>query len=76
MARLLHFESTVLPGNKIEITSPEFMEGEEVEVLILSAKHGKRSVLDLLQSSPPPGGFKTAQEIEEYLRKERDSWER
>lgn len=76
MAPLLRFTTNVLPGNRVEITSPEFVEGDEVEVLIFPGDQSGRSVLDLLKSTPPPGGFKTAEEADEYLREERDSWDR
>ena len=34
------------------------------------------SALELLDSLPPGGLFKTSAEVDAYLREERDSWER
>lgn len=37
----------------------------------------RRSILEILESRPVGGGlFKTSAEADEYLRQERDSWER
>ena len=37
----------------------------------------RRSILEILDSRPPGSGlFKTSAEVDEYLRQERDSWER
>lgn len=33
------------------------------------------SMLELLDSMPPPGLFKTTDEVDRYLKKERDSWD-
>lgn len=35
-----------------------------------------RSALELLDSLPPGGLFQTPAEVDQYLREERDSWER
>ena len=35
----------------------------------------KSSVLDILKNAKPPKHPRTATEIDEYLRKERDSWD-
>ena len=70
------FKTKVLPGKRIEITSPDFVEGEEVEVLVFLPERTRRSVLDLLKSKPPPDRLRTAEEADEYLREERDSWDR
>lgn len=79
MESALRIKTKVLPGKKIEITSPDLVEGDSVEVLVvLPAKSAKRrrSVLDLLKSTPAPGVFKTAAEVDKYLQEERDSWDR
>ena len=37
MQSILHFTTRVLPGKRIEITSPEFVEGDTVDILIRPA---------------------------------------
>lgn len=76
MAPSLWFTTKVLPGKRIEVTSPDFVEGEEVEVLVFLRERNRRSALDVLKSAPTPDGFKSADEVDEYIRKERDSWDR
>lgn len=54
----LHITTRVGPGHKLEITAPELVEGETVEVLVVTncvterADH-KRSMIELLESMPP-----------------------
>ena len=73
-------KATVLPGNKIEIPTPEFTVGEEVDVIVLPRSDARRSdeksVLEIIEEMPPGRLFKTAEEVDAYLREERDSWER
>ena len=67
----------VSPGNRIEISDPALPIGETVEVSVeipeASARPHK-SVWEFLQETPPPGVFKTAREVDDYLRAERESW--
>ena len=79
MESALRIKTKVLPGKRIEIVSSELVEGDSVEVLVvLPAKRRsrRRSVLDLLKSTPAPGAFKSAEEVDKYLQEERDSWDR
>lgn len=76
----LHIQTTVLPGNRVEVSAPELPEGAKVEVIVLcQAQHAATkfaSAYDFLQSLPPgPRAFDTWEEYEEFLRKEKDSWE-
>ena len=41
-----------------------------------SAPQKKLSILELINSFAPGRGFKTSAEADEYLRQERDSWDR
>ncbi len=76
----LHVRTEVLPGHRIEITTPELKEGESVDVfLVVSEPSDQRrsSISEFLAALPPgPRQFKTAEEVNEYLRQERDSWDR
>lgn len=77
MESAMHIKTRVLPGKKIEIVSPALVEGEQVEVIVVfrSKSRGRRSVLDVLAAVPPPGVFKTAEEADQYLERERESWD-
>lgn len=75
----MHIKTRVLPGHKIEIMAPELVEGELVDVSIMVPDEmvdRTTSVLDILAASKAPGLFKTAQEVDDYIQKERDSWDR
>jgi hypothetical protein len=80
MQTTLRVETTVLPGHRVEISSPELPEGAKVEVIVALTKETQSrfaSALDFLKSLPPgPRAFKTWEEYEKHLQEERDSWER
>lgn len=71
-------QTTVQPGGRIEVVDPELPVGQPVEVIILSSNgtRRKRSALDILAESPGHRLFKTAEEVDAYIREERDSWDR
>jgi hypothetical protein len=73
--------TTVLPGGKIEIRSPELVPGERVTVIVkveVPQETEKLTIEEHLARANYKGGalFKTAEEVDEYIRNERDSWER
>ena len=80
MVRELHVRATVQPGGKIEVESPELTAGEDVDVTISPASDeavaGKRSAWEVLSEAPGHLVFKSAEEVDEYIREERGSWER
>ncbi len=71
-------ETTILPGGRIEISSPELVPGQKAKVLVMieSESHQKRSAIDILAEAPGHRAFKSAEEVDAYIREERDSWER
>ena len=79
MQTALRMETTVLPGNRVEVGDPGLPEGTTVEVIVVLPEKVKpkfRSAYEFLQSLPPgPRAFDTWEEYEEFLRKEKDSWE-
>ncbi len=79
MQAALRIETTVLPGKRIEISSPELPEGAKVEVIVVLPEKSQprfRSALEFLESLPPgPRAFKTWEEYERHLQEERNSWE-
>ena len=80
MQAALRTETTVLPGNRIEVVAPQLPEGAKVEVIVVlrEQQQARRlSMLEFLESLPPgPRAFKTWEEYEQHLREERNSWDR
>jgi hypothetical protein len=75
----LHLKTTVLPGNKIEITAAELKVGETVEVfLVLPDRPGSvgPSALDVIKSLDGHRLFKSPEELDRHLQEERGSWDR
>jgi len=70
--------TTVLRDGRIEIHAPEFAEGQVVDVVIQSRpEHDRnRSVFEILADYPGHVMFESAEEVDAYIRTERDSWER
>ena len=78
MQSALHLKTTVLPGGKIEVTDQTLPSGEEVDVIILLpplSETTRRSAVDVLAEAPGHRLFKTAAEVDDYLRKEREAWD-
>jgi hypothetical protein len=80
MQTALRLEATVLPGHRLEVSSPELPEGAKVEVIVVLPDKPQPqfgSALEFLQSLPPgPRAFKTWEEYERHLKEEKDAWER
>lgn len=80
MRPALRIETTILPGKRLEISDPQLPEGARVEVIVLlpeSVAPQFASALDFLESLPSgPRAFKTWEDYESHLEKERDSWDR
>ena len=78
MQTALRMTALVQPGGKIELTDRELPEGQSVEVIVLlpspSTVH-RRSILDVLAEAPGHLAFQTADEVDAFLRAERDAWE-
>jgi hypothetical protein len=68
----------VQSGGRIEVIAPDLAVGETVEITIRKKppSAGKRSALDILAEAPGHRLFKTAEEVDAYIREERDSWDR
>jgi hypothetical protein len=77
MHSIIQIQTRVLPGNRVEFTSPELAEGEIVNVTVSKdeSPRSKRSVLEMIESFPVGRIFKSAKEIDAFLAEERRSWE-
>ena len=77
MQNALHVRTTVQPGGRIEIVDQELTEGESVDVVISPTPSSeRRSVVDILAEAPGHLLFKTAKEVDDYIKEERASWDR
>jgi hypothetical protein len=81
MESALHTTTRVLPGNRIELSSPQLQEGQTVDVYVFpqhkTLTKRKQSLMDFIKSLPPgPRSAKTWEEVERNFQEERDSWER
>jgi hypothetical protein len=73
-------KTIVLPGGKIEISTPQLVAGQQATVIVRveSEQPEKLTIDEHLARANYHGGtlFKTAEEVDAYIREERDSWER
>lgn len=77
MQKALHIRTTVQPGGKVEIASPELEAGQTVDVVVMHESRVKgRSIMEILNSGPDRRLFQTAEEVRAYLAQEKASWDR
>lgn len=80
MVTELTLTTTVLPGGKLEISAPELRPGQPVTVIVRveDEQIEPMTITERLARANYTGGklFKTAEEVDAYIREERDSWER
>ena len=75
MQKAIYLKATVLSDGKIEIEDTGLKEGESVDVIVMqSEKKSGRSALDIIKEGPGQRLFKSAADVEEYLKSERASW--
>ena len=75
MQKTLHIRTTVLPGGRIEIVDQELPVGESVSVVVHSSVTKRRSAVEILKEAPGQRLFRSAEEVEAYLKDERASWD-
>ena len=77
MQKALHIRTTVQPGGRVEVASPELEAGQSVDVVVTrSSSTERRSVVDILAEAPGHRLFKTGKEVDDYIKEERASWDR
>jgi hypothetical protein len=78
MTRILQYTTTVLPGHRIEIQVPELPEGRVATVVVQVEEETmpRRRLSEVLAGYPGRQLFGSAEEVDAYLREERDSWDR
>lgn len=79
MQQALRMTTLVQPGGKIEVTDAHLPAGQAVEVIVLLPSPSatpRRSIREVLDAAPGHLGFQTIDEVDAYLRSERDAWDR
>lgn len=75
LQKVLNLKTAVLPGGNIEIVDRELPAGESADVV---ASHPteptRRSAVDIIDEAPGHLLFKSAEEVDSYLKEERASW--
>ena len=82
-------ETTILPDGSVHVKIPGWVPGQRVRVIIALAdgtepseralpieERTGPSVIDLIRTLPGHRLFQTAEEVDAYVRTERDAWER
>ena len=78
MEAALRVTTLVLSGGRVEVTNTQLPTGTPVDVIILfpEARDAmRRSVEDVLAEAPGHLAFQNADEVDAYLREERESWD-
>src|SRR5258708_20810643 len=78
MATEVRVETVVLPGGKIEISTPELIPGKRATVVVTMEDQEpveQQHVIDLLTALPVHRLFQNAEEVDAYLLQDRDAWE-
>jgi hypothetical protein len=78
MATEVCVKTIVLPGGKIEISTPELIPGKHATVVVTIEDNEPAQqphVIDILTALPGHQLFHSAEEVDAYMHEERDSWE-
>ena len=79
MQTAVRVTTTVQLGGKIEIADPQLPAGRPVDVIVLFPQEpngSRRSVVDVLAEGLGHLAFHSAEEVDAYIREERDAWDR
>ena len=73
----LQLKTRILPGGRIEVQAPELLEGREATVhIVVKDDPPKRRISEILADYPGGQLFKSVEEVDRYIKEERDSWDR
>jgi hypothetical protein len=78
MATEVRVKTIILPGGKIEISTPELIPGKHATVVVTIEDNEPAQqphVIDILTALPGHQLFQSAEEVDAYMHEERDSWE-
>lgn len=79
MATEVRVKTVVLPGGKIEISTPELKPGQRATVVVTVEDDEQTKsphVIDILAALPGHQLFQNAEEVDTYMHEERDAWDR
>jgi hypothetical protein len=77
MTRRIKASTIVQEGGRVQIESCDLTPGTRVEVVVLHDDgQAPRSIDDILAGYAGGRLFKSAREVDDYIRAERDSWDR
>jgi hypothetical protein len=79
VASAIRIETVVQADGRIEVSVPGLTPGEKVTVTVETQSEApiqKRRAADILAELPGHLQFKTAEEVDAYIREERESWDR
>ena len=79
LATRIRVKTVVQPDGTIAVSATGFAPGQEVTVSMETegeAPTAKRRAADILAELPGHLQFHTAEEVDAYIREERDAWER
>jgi hypothetical protein len=73
----IHLQTTILPGHRIEVVVPELPEGQKATLFVVleEPKPAKKRLSEILGDYPGGQVFQAAEQVDAYLKAERDSWE-
>ncbi|MBD2683177.1 MULTISPECIES: hypothetical protein [Nostoc] len=69
-------KTIVKPGGVVEICSPELPAGATVEVIVFlesATKHSEKPLASFIGCAK--GSFATPEDVDKFIRQERDAWE-
>jgi hypothetical protein len=78
MTTEVRIKTVVLPVGKIEISTPELIPGRRATVVetIEDNEAGEQAhVIDIIKTLPGHRLYQSAEEVDAYIREERDAWE-
>ena len=78
MTTEVRVKTVVLPGGRIEITTPELIPGRHATVVVTiedSEEVEQPHVIDILKKLSGHRLYQSAEEVDAFIREERDAWE-
>ena len=78
MATEVRVKTVVLPGGRIEISTPELIPGRRATVVVTIEDNEpieQPHVIDILKTLAGHRLYQSAEEVDAYIREERDAWE-
>ena len=78
MQTAIRLTTHVLPGGRVEVSDAQLLPGTPVDVFVVPQvdEASRPTIVDVLAMSPGHLAFQTAEEVDAYVREERDAWER